>query len=70
MAVKRAPTVLNESHYDALMDAKQRLEELTLIMPKAKQCGVDCEEYQKMAGMAADTIDTWLKVWFSKGRPK
>lgn len=62
--------VLNEHHYDSLQDAKERLAMLKHLIPKAKQCGVNCDEYEKMMQMANETIDQLERTWFPKGRPK
>lgn len=70
MASKRAPVVLNESHFDTLMDARRQLEEVNSILPHAKACGIDCAEYESMSRMADEQIQLWLKTWFPKGRPR
>lgn len=71
MAAKRQPlNVLNEQHYDSLQDAKSRLQQIKEVLPKARSCGVNCDEYTKMAQMAEETIAQLEMTWFPKGRPK
>jgi hypothetical protein len=70
MARKQPIQILNEHHYDGLVSSLELLKDIREIMPKARMCGVNCDEYAKMADIAEESIDTILKTWFPKGRPK
>lgn len=70
MSKHREPEILNANDYDQLIAALRGLESVPAIMTKAKSCGVNCDEYEKMHNYSREAIEHLLKTWFPRGRPK
>lgn len=60
---------MTADHYDAIQEAKKKIERVRALMPKCEACGIDTQEYGKIADMAENKYKAIEKTWFPKGRP-
>lgn len=62
--------VLDANDYDVIVSKLRELEDLPGVIGKAKACGINCDEYEQMHAYTKQALETILKTWFPKGRPR
>lgn len=67
---KNALPILQPVDYDAIMQAKARIDMILAAIDQAEQCGVTCTQHREQLQWAEQTLEQMRTVLFPGGRPK
>lgn len=67
---KNTLPILQPADYDAIVQAKARIDQILAAIEQSEQCGVSCDHHRQQLKWAEDTLEQMRTVLFPGGRPK